>query len=110
MRSDPPVKMNGGRAPEVVEQPNDVLPGGDAGYWPGQDVVEHQRRDADLGKGAAQRLLDDAVDAPTSEHRAALDVNGAYGIGEEDNPEDQPRSSFADSFFCEACGVESRGA
>ena len=63
---------------ELVHQSGNVLPRGNAGDRPGQDVVEHQRRDADLGEGAAHRFLDDAIDAAADEHRAAFDVDRAH--------------------------------
>ena len=50
---------------------------------PGQDVVEHQGRDGELGEEAAHRLLDDAVDAAADEQRAAFDVDRAHGVAEE---------------------------
>ena len=68
---------------EVVEQADDVLPGRDAADRAGQDVVEQERRDRELGQAAPHRLLDDPVDAAADEHGAALDVDAPHGVAEE---------------------------
>ena len=41
------------------DQADDVLPGRHAADRPGEHVVEHQRRDGQLGQEAAHRFLDD---------------------------------------------------
>ena len=69
-------------------------------YWPadtpkigpGEDVIEHQRADAEFGEGAAERFFDDAINAATREHGTAFDVDGAYGEAEEHDAEDEPGS------------------
>ena len=78
------------------EQADDVLTGGHAGDRAGEDVVEHQGGDAELGEGAAEGLLDDAVDAAAGEHGTALDVDGAHREGEEHDAEDEPGGGLAD--------------
>ena len=61
----------------LVEKADDVLPGRDAADGAGQDVVEHEGRNAELGERAAHGLFDDAVNAATDEHAATFDVDRA---------------------------------
>ncbi len=73
-----------------------------------EDVVEHERRDAQLGERSAQRLLDHAVDSAAGKHGAAFDIHGAHSEGEEHDAEDEPRRGLADSLFSDASGVKGR--
>ena len=75
--------MGLGRGEGVIDQSRDVLPGGNARDRAGEDVIEHQGGDADLGQGPAHGLLDHAVDAAADEHGAAFDVDGAHREGEQ---------------------------
>ena len=93
---------------QLVDEPGNVLPGGNAGDRPRQDVIEHQGRDADLGEGAAKRLLYDAIDAAAREHGTAFDVNRANGEAEEHDRENEPWRGGADRLFRNAAGVEGR--
>ncbi len=93
-----------------VEQANQILTGGHTADRAGQDVVEHQRGNAKLGKRAAHRFFDHAIDAAADEHAAALDVNGAHGVGKQHDAEDEPRRGFADvAFGLTTCVVRGRG-
>ena len=58
-----------------VEQADDVLASRHAGDGSGEDVIEHQGRNAELGQGAAQRFFHYAVDAAADEHGAAFHVD-----------------------------------
>src|SRR5207247_1561507 len=49
--------------------------------------------------------LDDAVYAAAGEHGAALDVDGADGVGEEHHAEDEPGGGLADGLFADAADV-----
>ena len=98
--------MGVGDGDGVVDQAGDVLAGGNAGDWAGQNVIEHQGGDAELGESAAERFFDDAIDAAAHEHGAAFDVDGADGEGEEHDAENKPGSAFADGLFGDASGVE----
>src|SRR5712692_3318525 len=91
-------------------QSDDVLPRRHAGDWSGQNVIEHQSRYGELCQRPAHRLLDDAVDAASREHRARLDVHGSDGVGEEHHTENEPRRRAADGFLGDAADVESRRA
>ncbi len=64
---------------QFIDQAGDVLSGGDAGNRAGEDVVKHQRGDAELGKGPAQSLFYHAIDAAAGKHGAAFHVDGAHG-------------------------------
>ena len=83
-------------------------------YWPadtpeigpGEDVIEHQGGDAELGQRAAQRFFDDPVDAAADEHRTAFDVDGAHREREQHDPDDEPRGGLSDRLFGDAAGVE----
>ncbi len=65
---------------EIAEQAAKVLSGRYAADRPGQDVVEHQRGNAELRQRPAQRLLDRAVPPAAHEHAAAFYIHRAYGI------------------------------
>ncbi len=101
--------MQGTDTDELIEQPDDILPGGDAGDGPGEDVVKHEGRDAELGKGAAERLLDDAIDTAAGEHGAALDVDRTDGEREEHDAENEPGGGASDGSLGDAAGIEGRG-
>ena len=98
--------MRGGYRHQLVQQAGNVLPGGNARDGPGQDVVEHQRGNAQLGEGAAQSLFHHAIHAAAGEHRAALHIHGAHRKGEEHDAQDEPRSRLAYRFFRNAAGIE----
>src|ERR1035438_4244599 len=90
----------------VVDETRDVLSGGNARDRPGQDVIEHQRGNAELGERASERFFDDAVDAAAHEHGAAFDVDGAHGEGEQHHPQDEPGRALSNGLFGNASGVE----
>jgi hypothetical protein len=94
----------------LVHEADYVLAGGDAGDGPGEDVVEHERRNAELGEAAAEGFLDDAVDAAAGKHGTAFDVNGADGEAEEHDAEDEPGGGCADGLFGNAAGIKGGGA
>ena len=71
-------------------------PGRNGADRPGEDVVEHQGRDGELGEEAAHRLLDHAVDAAADEERAAFDVDHAHAAAEDHHGQDEPRRRRAD--------------
>jgi hypothetical protein len=98
--------MSGTNGQHFVHEAGDVLAGRDARDGAGEDVIEHQRGDAELGEGAAQGLFDYAVDAAASEHGTALDVDRAHGKGEEHDAEDEPGRGFADCLLGDAACIE----
>ena len=108
LRRDPRVRA--GARQDVVDQAGDVAAGRHAADRAGQDVVEQQRRDRQLRERAAHRLLDDAVDAAADEHRGALDVERAHGVGEDHHAEDEPRRRLADRLLDDAADVERGGS
>ena len=104
---DPAMGVGGDH--DLVEQADDVLAGGHAGDRAGEDVIEHQGGDAELGERAAERLFDDFVDAAAHEHRAAFDVDGAHREREKHDADDEPGCGLADSLLSDAAGVEGGG-
>src|SRR5689334_4359122 len=104
MRAGQPVMVERG-CEQVVTETGDVLARGDPGDWAGEYVVEHECRDAQLCEAAAQRFFDNAVDAATNEHGAALDVDGADREREEHDGDDEPWRSFAGRLFRDAKGI-----
>ena len=100
------------RMAEVVEsvgqEAREVLSGGDRADRAGQDVVEQQRRDRELGQRAAHRLLDHAVHAAAHEHGAGLDVEGAHRVAEEHDRQHEPGRALADDLFGVAAHVVGR--
>ena len=75
---------------------------------PGQNVIEHQRGDAEFGEGAAQGLLHHAVNAAAGKHRTALDVNRAHGEAEQHDAENEPGRGGANCLLGDAAGIEGR--
>ena len=98
----------GGDGEQLVEQAGNILSRGNTRDGAGEDVVKHECGDAKLGEGAAQRLLDDAIDAAAGEHGTALDINRAHREGEEHDAENEPGGGFADGFLSDTPGVERR--
>ena len=92
----------------VVYESSDVLPGRHARDRSRKDVIEHQRRDADLCQGAAQCFLYDAVDASPDEHGTALHVDRAHGEREEHDRKDEPGSRFPNGLFGDAGSIKGR--
>ena len=101
--------MSVGGDEDVVDQAGDVLASGNAGDRPGEDVIEHQGRDADLGEGAAESFFDDAVDAAAHEHRAAFHVDGAHGKEKQHDAEMNQGADFADRLLRDAAGIKGGG-
>ncbi len=91
---------------QFVEKPSDVLPGGNAGDGAGEDVVEHQRGNAELGEAAAERLLDYAIHAAARKHRTAFDVHRTHGEAEQHDAENEPRGCRAHRLFGDATCVK----
>src|SRR5262249_13215559 len=85
-----------GQAEDLHQPAHDVAAGGDAAGRAGEDVVEHQGGDRQLGEEAAEGLLDHAVVAAADEQGRALDVHRADGVAEEHDGEDEPRRRRAD--------------
>ena len=92
----------------VDDQPHDVLPGRNRADRPGEDVVEHQRRDRELGEEPAHGLLDHAVHAAADEQRAAFDIDRAHAVAEDHHGQDEPRGRRADRPFHDAADVVGR--
>ncbi len=84
---------------KLAHQSGEILARGDAADRAGEDVVEHQRRNAEFGERAAEGLFDRAINAPADEHAAALDVHRAHGVRENHDCQDEPRSGLADEAF-----------
>ena len=103
-----PVRLVG-HIHQLVDQTGDVLAGRHARDRPGKNVIEHQRRHAELGESASQGLLHHAVNAAAREHRAALDVHRAHREAEQHDAEDEPGRSRSHRLLGDAAGVEGRG-
>src|SRR3984957_1571547 len=93
---------------QFAHQAGEILARGDAADRAGQDVVEHQRRNAEFRERTAQRLFDRAINAPADKHTAAFDVHRANGVREEHDRQDEPGSGLADEAFGFATRVVSR--
>ena len=48
---NPSVRVQGDK--NIIDEAGNVLSGRDAGDWAGEDVIEHQGRDAHFGQGSA---------------------------------------------------------
>src|SRR5712675_1470734 len=84
---------------EITEQAAKVLSGRYTADWPGEDVVEHQRGNAEFRQRPAQRLLDRAVHPATHEHTAAFYIHRAHGVREKHDGQDEPGCGLADVPF-----------
>src|SRR5882672_11736024 len=62
---------------EIIDEPSKVLAGGDAADRAGQDVVEHERGDAEFCKRSAESHFHGAIHATAHEHAAAFYVHRA---------------------------------
>src|ERR1700681_2208622 len=91
---NPAVYVGGDKG--FVDQADDVLAGGYTGDRPGEDVIEHQGGDAELGQGAAQGFFHDPVDAAADEHGAAFDVDGPHGERKQHDSDDEPGGGLSD--------------
>jgi hypothetical protein len=74
----------------------------------GKHIVEHQRRDGELGQRAAHGLVHHFVHATAHEHRAAFDVDGANRVGKQHDRQDEPGRCLPDGLFGNAADVVSR--
>ncbi len=92
----------------LVEQARQIEAGADATDRAGQDVIEHQRRDGELGKCSAHRLVHDTVNAAAHEHGRAFHVDAADGVAEQHDAQDEPGRRLADGLFGDAAGVKGR--
>src|SRR5579859_1302552 len=84
---------------EFAEQTAEILSGGDAADRASEDVIEHQRGDAEFRQRSTERLLDRAVHATAHEHAAAFHVHRAHRVGKQHDGQDEPGSGFADVPF-----------
>ena len=98
-----------GHDQHFVHQAGNVLAGRNTGDGAGEDVVEHQRGDAQLGESPAEGFFDHAVDAAAGEHGAAFDVHSAYGEAEEHDAEDEPGGSGANGLLGDASCIKGGG-
>src|SRR6267142_4470623 len=84
---------------ELAEETAEILSRRDAADGAGENVIKHQRGDAEFGESAAEGLLDGAIDAAADEHAAAFDVHRANGVRKQHDGEDEPGSGLADVAF-----------
>src|ERR1039457_3989846 len=94
---------------EVIDEAAEVEARADGTDGAGEHVIEHRSGHGELGERPAHSLVDHAVDAAAHEHGAALDVDGAHGVGEQHDRQDEPGSGFADGGFGDAADVEGAG-
>ncbi len=73
-----------------------VVAGDDRRQRPQHDPFDDQRRRGDLRRGAAECVLDAAVQPARHEQRARLDVNGTKRSADEDRRQDVPRRGRSD--------------
>ena len=92
----------------IEQQAHDVLAGRHAADRAGQDIVEHQGRDRELGQESAQGLFDHAIHAAADKQRAALDVDRADGIAEQHHRQDEPGGGGPDGALDDAADVVGR--
>ena len=94
----------------LVDQPAKVKARADTADGTGQDVVEHQGGDRELGQGATHGLVHHLIHAAAHEHAAAFDVDGAHRVREQHDGQDEPGRSFADGLLGDAAHIVGRGS
>jgi hypothetical protein len=92
----------------VAEESDEILPCGDGADGPGEDVIEHQGADGELGEPPADGAFDDLVHPAAGEKRAAFHVHGGDRVHEEHDRENEPRRGLADGLFADAADVVGR--
>jgi hypothetical protein len=94
---------------QLADEPGQILPSRHTADGTGQDVVKHQRGNAEFRQSSAKGLLYRAVHATAHEHAAAFDVHRADRVGKHHDGENEPRGGFADVAFRFAACVVRRG-
>src|SRR5512136_766101 len=95
---------------KIAEKTAKVLSCRHAADGAGEDVIKHQRGNAEFREGPAKGLLHRAVNAATHEHAAAFDVNCADSIRKQHDGENEPGRGLADVTFRFATGVIGGGS
>ena len=65
---------------QLADQSGQILSRGHAADRPSQDVIEHQRGNAEFRQRAAQSAFDGAIHAAAHEHAATFHVHRAHGV------------------------------
>ena len=104
---DPAVGVGGDH--HFVQQSDNVLASRHTGDGAGQDVIEHQRGDAEFRECAPQSLFDNFIYAAAHKHRAALHVDGSHREREQHDADNEPGSGVADGLLGDPTGVKSGG-
>ena len=94
---------------KVFDQSREVLACSDSADWSREDVIKHQRGNAEFRERPAEGHFHGAIHAAAHEHAAAFHVNGAHGVRKQHDGEDEPRRSLADVAFGFAAGIVRRG-
>src|SRR5579859_5123407 len=76
---------------QLIDKAGDILARGYAGNRAGEDVIKHQRGNAELGESPAESFFHHAIDAAAGEHGTAFHVNRAPREGEENDAKNDPR-------------------
>ncbi len=92
----------------LVYQPNQVLPGRDATDRTGENVVEHQGRDTELGQLRTQSRLDHPVHTAAHEQDARFDVYCTDRVRKTHHPQNEPGCGAANCLLGNAPDIESR--
>src|SRR5437588_425464 len=90
---NPAVDIGSGK--KLIDQAGYVLAGSNSGDWACEDVVEHQRRDAELSEAPAQRFFHHTVNTAEGKHGAALQVKNRPAISIAAGPPSTPVPVFA---------------
>src|ERR1019366_920368 len=92
----------------VGKKSSNVLACGYRADGAGENVVEQERGNRQLGQSPAHGLFDHPVDTPANEHRARLDVDGPNRVAEKHDRKHEPGSAFADDLLGVAAHVVRR--
>src|SRR5581483_3915830 len=108
VRSDLELQMK--KAADLVGKARQILTGADHADWPGENVVEQERRDRDPSEELAHGVAHDDVNATTHEHGGALQIHRTDREAEQHDAKNEPGGAPPYGLFGDSAGVESRGS
>src|SRR5262245_47379385 len=87
-----------------------MLANRDARDGAGQNIVEHQGGDGQLGAGATHGFLHHPIHTAPREHRVRLHIHRTHGIRKEHHPEDEPWGRLPNGLLRNTTDIECRRA
>ena len=89
----------------LIDEAGGIQAGAHGADGAGEHVVEHEGGHRELGEGAAHGFVHHLVHAAAHEHGTAFDVDGAHGVGEQHDGQDEPRRGLSHGRFGDAAHI-----